>query len=162
MFEYFRNIISILTLKQKKGKLILFFLILINSFLETFGIGLIFPVLILLLDENAINNYQFINDIYIFFNFTEYTNLVKLFILVILCFFIIRFLFIIIFAWFQNKFIFTTNAELSHRLLKRYLFAPWNYILRNNSGEMIRTIDSDVSIYSRLSLSLFNLIKDLC
>ena len=66
MFEYFRNIISILTLKQKKGSLILFFLILINSFLETFGIGLIFPVLIILLDENAINNYQFINDIYIY------------------------------------------------------------------------------------------------
>ena len=162
MFEYFRSIISILTLKQKKGSLILFFFILINSVLETFGIGLIFPLLVVLLDENAMNNYQFINDIYLFFNFTEYSNLVKLLILVILCFFIIRFLFIIFFAWFQNKFIFTTNAELSHRLLRRYLFAPWNYILKRNSGEMIRTIDSDVSIYSRLSLlSLFNLIKDL-
>lgn len=162
MFEYFKNIISILTVKQKKESLILFFLILIHSIVETFGIGLVFPALIMILDENAMNNYSFINDIYLFFNFTEYSSLVNLLILTVFVFFIIRFSFIIFFAWFQNKFIFTTNAELSHRLLKRYLFAPWNFVLKSNSGEMIRTIDSDVSIYSRLSLlSLFNFFKDI-
>ncbi len=162
MLEYYKNIISILTSTQKKKSLILFFLILINAILETLGIGLVFPFLIIILDENAISNYQFLEQIYLFFNFTEYSSLINLLIITILIFFTIRFLFIIFFAWYQNNFVFTTNAELSHRLLKRFLFAPWNFVLKKNSGEMIRTIDSDVSIYSRLSLlSLFNLIKEI-
>ena len=162
MLDYFKNIFFILTKKQKKNSSILFILILINSILETLGIGLVFPALIIILDTNAINNYLFLNELYIFFKFESHSALVNLLLVTIIIFFFFRFLFILFFAWYQNKFTFRINAELSHRLLKGYLSATWSFLLKKNSGEMIRTIDSDVSIYSRLSLlSLFNFIKEI-
>ena len=66
------------------------------------------------------------------------------------------------FAWFQNRFVYFTTANLSERILERFLFAPWNIYIKKNSGELIRSINSDVSIYSRMSLlSLLNLIREV-
>ena len=86
--------------------------------------------------------YQIINleQKYLFFNFTEY--LINLLIITILIFFTIRFLFIIFFCK-SKYFVFTTN-ELSHRLLKRFLFAPWNFVLKKFWRNDKEPIDSDV------------------
>ena len=160
MVDNLRNIFFILTKQQRKKTLILLILILFNSIIEVFGIGLVFPLLVIVLDKDAVQNYDYLNFFADTLKIQNHTDLIVRLFFFILLFFLFRFIFMISFAWFQNRFVYFTTANLSERILERFLFAPWNIYIK--IWELIRSINSDVSIYSRMSLlSLLNLIREV-
>ena len=53
----FKKTFNILDIKEKKNFIVLTFLILISTLLETFGITMIIPLVTILVDGNLIENY---------------------------------------------------------------------------------------------------------
>ena len=60
---YLNYVWRILTKNQKKRSLILFFLILVSTFLEVLGIGLIVPVILFFIEDDIVTKYPFLNSI---------------------------------------------------------------------------------------------------
>ena len=87
----------------------------------------------IVLDKDAVQNYDYLNFFADTLKIQNHTDLI-----VILFFysfiFLFRFIFMISFAWFQNRFVYFTTANLSERILERFLFAPWNIYIKKILG----------------------------
>ena len=101
MVDNLRNIFFILTKQQRKKTLILLILILFNSIIEVFGIGLVFPLLVIVLDKDAVQNYDYLNFFADTLKIQNHTDLIVILFFFILLFFLFRFIFMISFAWFK-------------------------------------------------------------
>ena len=120
----------------------IFILMIINSFLEAFSIGLLIPLLSLLFENSSSN--QISEFFYSFFNTQPSIN----FFLFLLS--IIFFLKIFIHNFFtkvQTQFILNLKAELSARLFKDYLDKSIKFHSKTSSATLVRNIDKEVGIY---------------
>ena len=139
--------LKILNYNFKKNFFITLILILIGSFLEMFSIFLLFQLVKFFLNPL---NYELVFFDYIIFEKDSISfdrNLISLLILVSLVFVIkvIYFLFL-----YKKQFSFTNNltVSLSKKLLKKYLFADFNFHNNVNSSILIRNINTEVTQFS--------------
>ena len=155
----FDNITNILFETQEKKKLLkLVFLMLIGMSLELFGVGLIFPALKLLTDN------EFLSKTYNFFNIDELDT--KILLLSIVSTFIIFFGFKNLFLWIVLKkyssFLAQYEANLQFRLFKGYLNKSVSYFKEKNSSNIIINIKEISSFFSAVYLnSLLNLLVEI-
>ena len=66
----------VLTQKQKKFLIIIFFLVLINIVLETLSIGLILPVVALLVDYERLISYELVYKLIEYFNLDSQNKII--------------------------------------------------------------------------------------
>jgi len=127
-----RDFFSILEKKQQNKFLILIFLIFFNAVLEMIGIGIIFPFLKLITQEN-----------YNFLGINIYSNNGNLNYFIVLVFGIIFFYFIkniisSLIAYQQSNFIFNILFSLSSSLYTYYLHRPYNEFLNDSTSRLIK------------------------
>jgi ABC-type multidrug transport system fused ATPase/permease subunit len=153
-----QKINKVLTLKDK----INFFLIIIFNFftacLETLGIGLIFPLLTRLLNDNKTHfNNEKLNYIFEFFykfNFLES-------ILFILLIFYLKNFFLFFFNLFTISFIEKINLRLSNILFSTYLKNDYIFHLNNNSSKLLYNSTERINIFTESLINLSNLISEI-
>lgn len=132
------NILS--NLEKKKLKLI-FFLTIVANFLETLTISLVFPLIGNLTNsenKNKILNFDYFQNI-----FSE-SNLLNIFIIFLIVFFL-KLIFMLFFIYNQKSFIQNLNANLSLRVLKKYIGQNLNFFYVNNSSLLTRNIVQEIS-----------------
>ena len=61
--KYLKKVWFILSSSYKRKSIVLFFLILISTFLEVLGIGLVVPFILFLLEDNILVKYTFLTSI---------------------------------------------------------------------------------------------------
>ncbi|TVP62264.1 MAG: ABC transporter ATP-binding protein [Nodularia sp. (in: Bacteria)] len=138
-----------ITKGNHKSLIAMLFLFILISGLEVFGTGMISPFIAVAINPDAIKNISWLNLIYTQMNFnSEQQFLIVLGSLVIIAFYLKSFL-----AFNAQKavfkFSFGLKRELSCKLLKAYIQAPYSYHLRINSATLIQNLintTDDVSI----------------
>jgi len=128
-------------LKGKEKQLIfLMFLFLFTAFMDTLGIGLIGPFIALANNPSVIQKISWLNSLYNFLSLSSYNQFIVIIGLLILSIFYIK-----TFLNFQvQKYIFRFSyqqkGELSLRLLRSYLRAPYVFHLKSNSALLIQNV----------------------
>jgi ATP-binding cassette, subfamily B, bacterial PglK len=148
---------KILDYKQKKTLIFLFAFSLIGMILETFGVGLVIPLIAIIADPNSF---------YSFNNFTKslltleltYEELLIYSFVIILCFYFIKTIFLSFLVYFQSKFIYSLKENLSNKLYLNYLSKNYLFHLSKNSSELIRNITLEVMYFGFAMISLTNII----
>tara|TARA_Y100000389_G_scaffold203786_1_gene253465 strand:- start:5593 stop:7308 length:1716 start_codon:yes stop_codon:yes gene_type:complete len=149
--EKLKIIKQVLTSKEKKTLLIVFFFMIINGFLEAFSIGALIPLLSIVFGIE--NNDLFPN---------EKGNILKNFdidigldflILLIVVVYIFKYLFFVFFTRFQTSFILNLKISLQKRLYEDYLKKPIKFHNKMLSAEIVRNINNEVSIFINNFLS---------
>jgi len=133
--------LEILNHSEKKELKIIFFLTVISNFLETLSISLIFPLIGNLTntnDKNQFLNFSFFNNI---FSDNNLTNIFLIFLLV----FFIKLVFILFYLYKKTAFAQNLNANLSLRILKKYVSQNLNFFYDNNSSLLTRNIVQEIS-----------------
>lgn len=155
---FLSDIYLLLPVCYKKKLPLLFFMILIGTFLEAFGIGAILPTIALLSKNNFI---KVTNEIDFVKQFDHLT--IIFFILTLLVFaYAIKTIYMAWFTWFQNSFVHKLQADLSKAIYTHYLNAPYIFHLNNNTSELIAHITGEVSIYTMSAvLPLIQAITEL-
>ena len=143
-----------LILNSKDKKKILFFLISIIfvSVLEILGISLIIPMLEVLLNKQS--DYQFFNFA---FDKNNINELIYLFISIII---IKNFLLIFVYYW-QKKFSMDIYCNISHKLLKNYIYRDLIFHKEKNSSELINNVIVLSKRFSSLIISLSRFFAEL-
>lgn len=141
MAQFFSKLLY-LTKGHHKSLVAMAFLFILISGLEVFGTGMIGPFVAVATSPTLIRSNYWLNLAYEHLNFTsEQSFLVVLGIVVLVAFYVKAFL-----SFEAQKAVFrfgySLKGELSYKLLKAYLSAPYSFHLRINSATLIQNIIS--------------------
>ncbi|MDB9443704.1 ABC transporter ATP-binding protein [Sphaerospermopsis kisseleviana CS-549] len=131
------------------------FLFILISGLEVFGTGMISPFIMMAINPDAIKNINWLNLIYNQMNFqSEQQFLIFLGLVFVIAFYLKSFL-----AFNAQKTVFKFSyglkRDLSCKLLKAYIQAPYSYHLRINSATLIQNITNTTDAVSIGVVSTF-------
>ena len=154
----FKNTFNILRSEDKIKLLILFFLILLNVFLEMLGIGLIFPILGFLISEKFLLAYSnYLNILSPLFDINR-NNLTIFFSIILIVVFIIKNLIGLYFAHFKYKFTYSLLNYFSEKMYSRYINKDILFFSETNTSIPIRNIENVATFTEGLNQFLFFLI----
>lgn len=129
-------------------------LLFIGSIFEAIGVSLIIPLIsIIILDESSLNqifNFNFFN-----FNKKSKNELLILFSLIFLIFFIFKTLYLLCSSFLQEKFTYGIINKLSLMMYNNYLNQPMIYHIEQNSSSIIKNIMIELKNLHTLMLTPF-------
>ena len=125
---------------QKKNIIILIVMMIFGMLLELLGISSIIPLIFVIFDQNSFfvkysNSFGFFELINMS---TE--NIIWFFLALIGFIYLFKFFYLSLLSWKLNKFIFDLNANISKRLLFKYLSKDILFHSQKNSSELISNI----------------------
>ena len=142
--KYFIQFSKILNSKQKKSFFLLTFLMFISMVFEIFALSILFILLNFLAD---IPNNQSIILIEKIKNLNfDYPIHLQILIFFLLIFFVKTIINICI-SWKENKYIFTTKAEIGQTFFKGYIYLPRIFHLRSNTSEIIKNLTTEMDYF---------------
>jgi ATP-binding cassette, subfamily B, bacterial PglK len=154
MISKIKNILS------KRDKFKLNFILFLNflTFFTEFASLASIPIFVgLVIDSSFIldklENYNFF-----YFSNLGHTEIIKVFGIIIVSIFLIKNILLFILIDFTSRFIKKIKLEISSKLLKSYLFAPFDYHLKNNPAVLTRNTTESVegsSVYLVQTINMF-------
>lgn len=154
-----KKLLAITTRQEKKNFIILIFMSIFLSIIETVGISAIMPFITLASDPSKIVSNEYSKKIYDFFDFSTTTNFMIFFGLFLIGFYIFRAFYSIFYNYLLNKFAFGRFHSFAFRLFKNYTNLPYKRFVKRNSAELIKTIvneASNLSFYMQSLLLIFS------
>lgn len=136
----FQKIRSILTPAERKGVLILMYLTAIGTVLETMGVGVLFPVMILLVQDDLPARYPQIQPLFEYFGNPNQVQLIWVSMFCLVGIYLFKNIFSIFFAWQNFSFTSRVQVELSQRLFTAYMRQPYTFHLQRNSARLTHNI----------------------
>lgn len=115
--------------------------IFLMSVFDLLGTGVLLPILLLVLDENAIDKNEYLSWLYKWGEFTDFSSFVFFICVCILLFTIVR---VVAYTWLlyiQNKRLFTISSYLSLHLYNYYYRKGFLYIKQHNSLTLINKVN---------------------
>jgi ABC-type multidrug transport system fused ATPase/permease subunit len=161
MRNSFNKIYQILEAKEKRSLVYISLLLLIGMFLEIFGLGIVFPFILSILNPEKITDFYFINEVLLFFQISEKTTFTQILLAFLIIVYLVKTIFMIYLAYKQNKFISKLNINLSNRLYKTYLSQPLEFHVKNNSSGLIKNIQIEVSYFKSFCMSFITIAIEL-
>jgi ABC-type multidrug transport system fused ATPase/permease subunit len=132
--------------------------ILLNSILETFSIGLILPLVKLITNPDAVQNYSMIVRFAGFFGLTDNREILVYIFYFFIAIYICKTIYFMGLTYFQQRFVANIMHNLSSRLFNIYLCSPWTFHLSKNSAELQNNIINQAgSLCTGLISSVLNL-----
>ena len=134
-------------------------LIFIGIFFETFGVGLILP-LVNLATGGADSLPEFIKDVDFLANIFAEDSALLYGMIFFLSFFILRTIVLIGIEYYKQKFVYSLQEDLSSRIFSGYLNNDYNFFLKNNSSIFIRNIITEIGILANVTQSFLITISE--
>ncbi len=153
---------QILSYKQIYGLIILSFLLLFGTVLESFALLSLIPILELILDKKSLQVFktQIIQYTDLFQNLT-YIDFVTLTCIIIIFIYFFKSAYLSLLTFKKNSFISNLNADLSKRLFENILKKEYLFFTEKNSSEIIKYFQVDLSYFGGLCQAYLSLFIDI-
>ena len=154
------DIFSLLDQKQKNKSFSLIFLMIISSFAELLGLGLLVIILNFFLNINSELQSNFI------FSYFDYAKLMKDYlgissiIFFLLIIFTLKILVMIYVSWSEVNFVTEFKEILSNKLFNNFLHRSSYQVLKNNSSEYLRNFTYEIDLTTLFISSIIKIILD--
>lgn len=144
-FIMYRQLMGILSKKQKIKGLFLIVLFIFVSALEMLGIGVVIPFIIAMLEPESLLKNQYIAKIAAFLGLNNYNNILFIVAIGIIGVYIVKNVIILIANYYQADYRNKLEKELSIKLLSSYMKQPYTFFLDTNSADILRGVISDTA-----------------
>ena len=154
--------LNLLLSAQQKAKMAgILVMMLIGGVLETLGIALIVPIIMVIISPEAIEaNEYHMGDIYHALSMESTMQFAVTMMVAIILVFVIK----NIFLYFQNvvqlRFIYTNQFDTSNRMMINFMKRPYEYYLNADTSVIQRNITSDINNVFALVLTILQLISE--
>ena len=155
MKKIYRKLIVLLDERQKRKMALLVFLMLIGAVLETLGVSMIYPVLKVVMTENAVQDSRTLQIVCDLFRI-DHEDTRSLMVLVmsgLIVVFALKNMFLFFQQKVQLKFVYTNQFATSRRMMINFMQRPYEYYLNADTSVIQRSITSDVNNMYGLILS---------
>lgn len=146
MLHIIKKIGVILSKKQKKRIAIMLVMMVIGAFLETLGVGLIMPLVSAVTTPDIIENNHYVKFICQILDLHSSKTFMILVMGALIFVYIFKNIYLFFEYYVQYRFICNNRFAVQKQLMERYLRCPYEYFLYADSGEILRTINSDTSL----------------
>jgi len=159
--DVINHLFVILSKEQKFYGIVVLAASLVGAVLETLGVSVIAPVIMVLLEPQELMDNEIVKKICIMLNVQGDRQ----FSILLICFVIILYLFkngyFIFFSWLKSKYACKIQRELSVNMMKSYMERGYQYFTRHNTGELLNGVTEDTgSVYLIISNG-FKVIVDI-
>ena len=158
MLSLLFNTWKILEPKQRFRSVFFFVLVTISIILELLGIGMVFPIIGLILNEDFLETLPFLQNS--FLKDINHFDLINFSLFALFFIFLIKNLFMIFFYWWQNSFTTSTSVSLAKKLYTKYLYQDYLFHVNHHSATLIRNITSEVFFFQQLLLRVILLFSE--
>ena len=107
----------------------------IGMVLETIGIGLVIPTLVLMTEQDLAARYPRLQPLLYSLGNPSPVHLIQMAMLGLVGIYLIKNLFLAFLAWRQTRFAYGVQVQLSQRLFTTYLRQPYTFHLQRNSAQ---------------------------
>lgn len=149
--------------KQDKIKIILLlFGILLTTGLELMGVVAIMPFVNVVMDPSVIERTSYLKWLYDFLQLDSVNAFIAVLGVILIVVYIIKNLGLLLLYYVQYAFTFRSQKKLSARMLKCYMDQAYTFHLQNNSADLMRNIEWDVSMMFQAIISMLGLLAEVC
>jgi ATP-binding cassette, subfamily B, bacterial PglK len=154
MISKIKNILS------REDKLKLYFILFLNFFTfftEFLSLASI-PIFVALIIDSSFVLDKLENYNFFYFSNLNHLEIIKVFGIIIISIFLIKNIILFILIDLTSRFVKKIKLDISSKLLKSYLFAPFDYHLRNNPAVLTRNTTESVegiSVYLAQTINMF-------
>lgn len=143
MITVTKKVFEILDNSQKKYMIFLFFMMFIGGIAESLSVSLVLPLITVIMNENSWNDSWYSKAICNIFEITDHVNYIKFLIVLIVCVFLLKNLFLFFEVKCQLRFIADGRFKMQKELMRHYIHKPYSFFLHAQSGEIVRIIADD-------------------
>ena len=147
-----RKLAFLLTRRQRLQAVVLLALMVIGMALEMLGISLVLPALMLMTRGVGTAGSPAAHSIAHLLGNPTREQVVVWGMLALVGVYALKTVFLTFLLWRQMRFVYGVQAELSYRLLARYLHQPYLFHLHRNSAFLIRNATSELGLFSHILL----------
>ena len=161
MVKFIKQILGIISKRDKRRLFALLFMILISSFLDLIGISAIVPVVSLLSApdvSSAINGDLVLKILSSVFCTQDAFKLSIIALIFMASVYFIKVGYAFLLTYANNKFTMSFNRRLREKLMRVYLAMPYEFHHENNSSTLIRKSTYDVDIFTSAVSGLLEFI----
>lgn len=139
----------------------LLFAILLTTILELVGVVAIMPFVNVVMDPIAIEKTWYLQWLFTFLGLNDVKMFIVVLGIILILIYIIKNVCVCLMYYSQYAFTFDTQKKLCNRMLKCYMSQPYLFHLQNNSAELIRNINSDVTMMFQAIISILGLLAEV-
>ncbi len=151
---------QILSKKDKIKLNTILFLNFLTFFTEFISLGSIPIFVALIIDASlVIDKLESLNFFY--FSNLDYTDLIKVFGIIVISIFLFKNILLFFLINLISRFIEKIKLEISSKLLRNYLYAPFSYHLKNNPAVLTRNTTQSVEGFSVYLSQLINMYREI-
>ena len=158
MISSIKKISQLISKRQKRGLILLTFLLFIGMIFEILGLGIVIPLLEAIVEpekiKNTINNFLG-NDLVLKITNNELIYYLLIFVVIV---YFIKSSFLIVLSYFQNKLISNLNTYLSVRLFSKYLYQEYETFTSKHSSFYTKNIQVEISNIINLCNALITIV----
>ncbi|WP_308470417.1 ABC transporter ATP-binding protein/permease [Campylobacter hyointestinalis] len=156
-----KKIKYILSRHDKIYLLILLFMSIFLSFIETVGISAIMPFITVATNPVQITQNIYFRNIYNFLGFDKEMHFVIAFGFLLIVFYIFRALYNILYTYMLNKFAYGRYNLFTSRLFDTYVHLPYQNFVQRNSSQFTKAIINEAGNLSSYIQSLLSMLSEV-
>ena len=160
MMKIYRKMMILLDKRQKQRMVLLIFLMLIGGVLETLGVSMVYPVMNVVMEENAVEKHEYLQVICNVFRIDNTRDLTIFVMVGLVLVFAVKNAFLFLQQKIQLKFVYTNQFATSRRMMINFMQRPYEYYLNADTAVIQRSITSDVNNMYGLILALLQLVSE--
>lgn len=138
------SVYRLLTKTERTKLATLVVLIVVASFLEVFGIGILFPYVAILQDPGKIAQMRYVGALYQWLDLGSDQLFIAALSAALLALFCFKAIFTIFLVNYQAKFVNEVQTELGERLLGSYLSNPYDFFLSANTTTLVSNLTTSI------------------
>ncbi len=150
----------ILTTRQKKEAVTVFFTMVLCSVLELLGVSVIYPFLQLMMDTDNIRSKWYLKWLFDLFTDISFNDVLVFMCIGIIAVYLIKNAVTLLCVYKQNKYATSFQRELSTDMLRFFMKRPYEYFVNTNSANIRQSILGDTSSTYNVLLNLFQLAAE--
>ena len=161
MRDILKKLNVLLDKKQKRTMLFMVLMMIFGAVLEACSVSMVIPVVGVFIDENSIQKYEIVRNIYNALHMQSITQFALLMMTALILIFIIKNIYLYWQLKLMYRFVYTNQFRTSERMMKNYLRKGYEFYLNADTAVIQRNITSDVNNMYALILSLLQLISEV-
>jgi len=142
--DVLRKLYSLLNRRERRNLFLVFGAVLVMAGLQVLSVASIMPFLSVAANPSSIQNNAYLSWAYNIFGFSDTSSFLIALGLVALAILVLSNAFIIFTRWLMERYAWGRNHSISRRLLRSYLYRPYEYFLTRNSAELGKNILEEV------------------
>ena len=145
MIASLRRTFGLLPKKDRFKFFLLLLMMIIASFLEVLGIGMIPAFVVMIAEPDKVLSLQIVGPILEQLGITTSQRLALFGAVILIALYLFKNIYLTFYKYIKMKFIYNRKVYLQNRLFKAYMTAPYTFFMGRNSAELLRNVTSEVS-----------------